>query len=122
MRHEIQPQVTQPHHVWPSLTDDEWIHVEVQLKDLILADYGALDLASLLQIRESDRREEVKGGSDTMKSTVKFEGRPHTTWEFPTWWFSKGNRLISGKPRSVKYHNLARLNGTFNPVWGQIKE
>jgi hypothetical protein len=33
--------VTQPHHVWPSLTDDEWIHVEVQLKDLILADYGA---------------------------------------------------------------------------------
>ena len=32
--------VTQPHHVWPSLTDDEWIHVEVQLKDLILADYG----------------------------------------------------------------------------------
>ena len=34
--------MTQPHHVWPSLTDDEWIHVEVQLKDLILADYGAL--------------------------------------------------------------------------------
>lgn len=33
-------EVTQPHHVWPSLTDDEWIHVEVQLKDLILADYG----------------------------------------------------------------------------------
>ena len=25
--------VTQPHHVWPSLTDDEWIRVEVQLKD-----------------------------------------------------------------------------------------
>lgn len=32
--------ITEPHHIWPSLTDDEWIKVEVQLKDLILADYG----------------------------------------------------------------------------------
>ncbi|CAG0915719.1 unnamed protein product [Notodromas monacha] len=32
--------ITEPHHIWPSLTDDEWIRVEVQLKDLILADYG----------------------------------------------------------------------------------
>ena len=30
-------------------------------------------------------------------------GRPH-----PKWWFSKGNSLISGKPRLVKYNNLAR--------------
>ena len=29
--------------------------------------------------------------------------RPH-----PKWWFSKGNTLISGKPRLVKYYNLAR--------------
>jgi len=46
-RPPVSHKVTQPHHVWPSLTDDEWIHVEVQLKDLILADYGALELASL---------------------------------------------------------------------------
>ena len=32
--------ITEPHHIWPSLTDEEWIKVEVQLKDLILADYG----------------------------------------------------------------------------------
>ena len=31
---------TQPHHVWPTLTDEQWIKVEVALKDLILADYG----------------------------------------------------------------------------------
>lgn len=31
--------VTEPHHIWPTLTDEEWIKVEVQLKDLILADY-----------------------------------------------------------------------------------
>ena len=29
--------------------------------------------------------------------------RPH-----PKWWFSKGNPLISGKSRLVKYYNLAR--------------
>jgi nanoRNase/pAp phosphatase (c-di-AMP/oligoRNAs hydrolase) len=26
--------------VWPSLTDEEWTKVEIQLKDLILNDYG----------------------------------------------------------------------------------
>ena len=30
--------------------------------------------------------------------------RPH-----PKWWLSKGNPLISGKPRLVKYYNLARF-------------
>jgi pre-mRNA-processing factor 8 len=29
--------ITEPHFVWPSLSDDEWIKVEVALKDLILA-------------------------------------------------------------------------------------
>ena len=29
--------------------------------------------------------------------------RPH-----PKWWFSKGNPLISGKSRLVKYYNLGR--------------
>ncbi len=32
--------------------------------------------------------------------------RPH-----PKWWFSKGNPLISGKSRLVKYYNLARKSG-----------
>ena len=31
---------TEPHHVWPSLTDEQWIKVEIALKDLILADYS----------------------------------------------------------------------------------
>ena len=49
--------MTQPHHVWPSLTDDEWIHVEVQLKDLILADYGRTDEGS-----DEDRRKRTAYG------------------------------------------------------------
>lgn len=32
--------VTEPHHIWPSLTDEQWIKVEIALKDLILADYS----------------------------------------------------------------------------------
>lgn len=32
--------ITEPHHIWPTLADEEWIRVEVALKDLILADYG----------------------------------------------------------------------------------
>ena len=31
----------------------------------------------------------------------------NTTWA-PKWWFSKGNPLISGKSRLVKYYNLTR--------------
>jgi pre-mRNA-processing factor 8 len=29
--------ITEPHFVWPTLTDGEWIEVEVAMKDLILA-------------------------------------------------------------------------------------
>lgn len=29
--------ITEPHFVWPSLSDEEWIKVEVAMKDLILA-------------------------------------------------------------------------------------
>ena len=39
--------------------------------------------------------------------------RPH-----PKWWFSKGNPLISGKSRLVKYYNLARF---MNKNMKQIK-
>lgn len=32
--------VTQPNHVWPTLDDNEWVKVEVELKNLILNDYS----------------------------------------------------------------------------------
>jgi pre-mRNA-processing factor 8 len=28
--------ITQPNHIWPTLTDDEWVKMEVELKNLIL--------------------------------------------------------------------------------------
>ena len=35
--HPDKSTITEPHFVWPSLTDEEWIKVEVAMKDLILA-------------------------------------------------------------------------------------
>ena len=32
----------------------------------------------------------------------------------PKWWFSKGNPLISGKSRLVKYYNLPRNDGAYS--------
>ena len=32
--------ITKEHHIWPTLSDEDWIKVEVQLRDLILNDYG----------------------------------------------------------------------------------
>merc|ERR1712176_1405360 len=53
--------VTQTHHVWPSLTDDEWIHVEVQLKDLILADYGKKNNVNVASLTQSEIRDVILG-------------------------------------------------------------
>lgn len=58
---------TEPHHVWPSLTDEQWIKVETALKDLILADYskknnvnaGALTQASLLLLPRGSKNVRV---------------------------------------------------------------
>jgi len=40
--------ITEPHFVWPSLSDDEWIKVEVALKDLILAVRSTIDFSEFL--------------------------------------------------------------------------
>merc|ERR1712176_1626900 len=53
--------VTQPHHVWPSLTDDEWIHVEVALRDLILADYGKKNNVNVSSLTQSEIRDIILG-------------------------------------------------------------
>eukprot|EP01083_Nonionella_stella_P133277 405152_1 len=52
---------TQPHHIWPSLTDEEWIKVEVSLKDLILADYGKKNNVSVSSLTGSEIRDIILG-------------------------------------------------------------
>jgi len=53
--------ITQPHHVWPTLTDEQWIKVEVALKDLILADYGKKNNVNVSSLTQSEIRDIILG-------------------------------------------------------------
>ena len=32
--------ITKPNHIWPTLTDEEWVKVEAELKNLVLQDFA----------------------------------------------------------------------------------
>jgi pre-mRNA-processing factor 8 len=53
--------ITQPHHVWPTLTDEQWIRIEVTLKDLILADYGKRNNVNVASLTQSEVRDIILG-------------------------------------------------------------
>jgi pre-mRNA-processing factor 8 len=53
--------ITEPHHVWPTLNDDEWCRVEVALKDLILADYGKKNNVNVASLTQSEIRDIILG-------------------------------------------------------------
>ncbi|KAJ5232232.1 hypothetical protein N7468_005188 [Penicillium chermesinum] len=52
---------TQEHHVWPSLSDEDWIKVEVQLRDLILNDYGKKNNVNVQSLTSSEVRDIILG-------------------------------------------------------------
>ncbi|CAI2172060.1 12623_t:CDS:10 [Funneliformis geosporum] len=53
--------ITEPHHIWPTLSDEEWIKVEVALKDLILADYGKKNNVNVASLTQSEIRDIILG-------------------------------------------------------------
>jgi len=53
--------ITEAHHIWPTLDDEEWIKVEVQLKDLILADYGKKNNVNVASLTQSEIRDIILG-------------------------------------------------------------
>ncbi|KAK0546006.1 pre-mRNA-splicing factor 8 [Tilletia horrida] len=53
--------VTEPHHIWPTLSDDEWIKVEVALRDLILQDYGKRNSVNVASLTSSEIRDIILG-------------------------------------------------------------
>lgn len=53
--------ITEAHHIWPSLNDEEWIKVEVSLKDLILADYGKKNNVNVASLTQSEVRDIILG-------------------------------------------------------------
>jgi pre-mRNA-processing factor 8 len=65
--------VTQPHHVWPTLTDEQWIRIEVSLKDLILADYGKRNNVNVASLTQSEIRDIILGMEITPPSLQRQE-------------------------------------------------
>eukprot|EP00003_Mantamonas_plastica_P002274 TRINITY_DN1171_c0_g2_i1.p1 TRINITY_DN1171_c0_g2~~TRINITY_DN1171_c0_g2_i1.p1 ORF type:complete len:2133 (-),score=716.59 TRINITY_DN1171_c0_g2_i1:101-6499(-) len=53
--------ITKDHHIWPSLTDEQWIGVEGQLKDLILNDYGTKNNVNVAALTQSEVRDIILG-------------------------------------------------------------
>ncbi|PYH90055.1 PROCN-domain-containing protein [Aspergillus ellipticus CBS 707.79] len=53
--------VTQEHHIWPSLSDEDWMKVEVQLRDLILNDYGKKNNVNVQSLTSSEVRDIILG-------------------------------------------------------------
>ena len=53
----------QNHHIWPSLTDEEeeWIRVEIQLKELIINDYGRKNNVNPDGLTQSEIRDIILG-------------------------------------------------------------
>ena len=47
--------------MWPSLSDEEWIKVEVALKDLILADFGKRNSVNIASLTASEIRDIILG-------------------------------------------------------------
>ena len=53
--------ITLEHHIWPSLTDETWVNVESQLKDLILNDYGKKNNVNVSSLTNSEVRDIILG-------------------------------------------------------------
>jgi pre-mRNA-processing factor 8 len=53
--------ITQEHHIWPTLSDEDWIKVEVQLRDLILNDYGKKNNVNTSSLTSSEVRDIILG-------------------------------------------------------------
>ena len=58
----------EPHHIWPSLTDEQWIKVEIALKDLILADYSKKNNINVGALTQSEIRDIILGADITPPS------------------------------------------------------
>lgn len=53
--------ITEPHHIWPTFTDEQWIDVETQLRDLILSDYANKHNVNIQSLTQSEIRDLILG-------------------------------------------------------------
>lgn len=65
--------ITQEHHLWPSFSDEQWIEVEAQLRDLILNDYAKKNNVNIQSLTQSEVRDLILGQEIKAPSTKRQE-------------------------------------------------
>ena len=53
--------ITQAHHIWPKLIEEEWVPVETELKNLILADYAKKNNVNIASLTQTEIRDIILG-------------------------------------------------------------
>lgn len=61
---------TEDHHIWPTLSDEQWVDVEAQLRDLILEDYSKKYNVNIQSLTQSEIRDLILG-QDIRAPSVK---------------------------------------------------
>lgn len=61
--------IIQPHHLWPTLTDQEWKDIEKQLTDLILTDFSRKNNVNSAALTQSEIRDIILGAQISVAST-----------------------------------------------------
>ena len=53
--------ITKDHHIWPTLSEDDWMKVEMQLRDLVLNDYGKKNNVNVSSLTQNEVRDIILG-------------------------------------------------------------
>ncbi|KAL1194698.1 Pre-mRNA-processing-splicing factor 8A [Cardamine amara subsp. amara] len=70
---QVKSVVTEIHHIWPTFTNDQWIKVEVALKDHILSDYAKKNNVNTSALTQSEIRDIILGAEITPPSHQRQE-------------------------------------------------
>ncbi|XP_026190475.1 pre-mRNA-processing-splicing factor 8 [Cyclospora cayetanensis] len=106
--------ITQPHHIWPTLTDEEWIHVEVTLKDLILADYAKKNNVNVASLTQSEIRDIILGMEITPPSIQRQQIAEIETQA------REQQQVTATTTRSVNIHGEEMIVATQSPHEQQV--
>jgi hypothetical protein len=65
--------IIEPQNIWPTLSDKQWVAVEVQLKDLILGDYAKKNNVNIQALTQSEIRDIILGAVISPPSEARLE-------------------------------------------------
>ena len=101
--------VTESHHVWPSFSDEEWIKVEVALKDLILNDYGKKQNVNVASLTQSEIRDIILGAEITPPSEQRQQIQDVEAQA------KEGSQLTSVTTKTTNIHGETQVVTTITP-------